>query len=203
MTSGPDGALWFTEAYGNKIGEVVLAPDAPANVTAAVTSVGQVTVSFIAPASSPEDLVTGFTVASKPAGGNDTNGGSTLLTHTVTGLANGTTYTFTVTATNAAGSTTSKPSNKVTTWAAPGKPAITSLTAGIGEVTVKFNQPKSTGGAINYTVTSVPGGLIGTGTSSPIIVSGLSSGTPYKFTVMATNAVGSTTSSLSKSITSK
>jgi len=39
---------------------------------------------------------------------------------------------------------------------------------------------------ISYMVTSSPGDLIGIGTSSPIIVSGLESNTSYTFTITAT-----------------
>ena len=41
-----------------------------------------------------------------------------------------------------------------------------------------------------YTVTSNPGAITGTGTASPITVTGLTNGTLYTFTVVATNANG-------------
>ena len=43
---------------------------------------------------------------------------------------------------------------------------------------------------ITYTVTSNPDGLTGTGAASPIMVNGLSNGTPYSFTVVASNSAG-------------
>ena len=57
---------------------------------------------------------------------------------------------------------------------------------------VSFTPPVSTGGSpiMDYTVTSIPGGLTGTGTASPIVVSGLTNGTSYTFTVHATNIDG-------------
>ncbi|MCA3021819.1 MAG: putative Ig domain-containing protein, partial [Rhodocyclaceae bacterium] len=56
----------------------------------------------------------GYTVVSNPPGGFDSNGGSGSDTHVVTGLTNGTAYTFTVVADNGVGSTTSAASNAVT-----------------------------------------------------------------------------------------
>lgn len=54
----------------------------------------------------------------------------------------------------------------------------------------------------SYIVTSSPGGFTGTGNVSPIIVSGLTNGTAYTFTVVSVNSVGtSASSSPSNSVT--
>ena len=65
-----------------------------------------------------------------------------------------------------------------------------------GSATVAFT-PDPTYAATSFTVTSSPGGFTGTGTTSPVTVSGLSSNTAYTFTVVATNAVGSSPASAS------
>jgi hypothetical protein len=69
-------------------------PGAPTIVS---TSAGnhQAVVAFTAPASGGS-AITGYTVTSNPAGGVDSDAGSTALLHTVAGLTNGTVYTFTV-----------------------------------------------------------------------------------------------------------
>ena len=57
---------------------------------------------------------------------------------------------------------------------------------------VSFTAPVLTGGSVitGYTVTSTPGGITASGPSSPIVISGLTNGTAYTFTVHATNAAG-------------
>lgn len=74
----------------------------------------------------------------------------------------------------------------------PGAPTIGSATAGNGQASVAFTAPTSNGGATitGYTVTSTPGSLTATGSSSPITVTGLTNGTAYTFKVKATNSVG-------------
>jgi hypothetical protein len=75
----------------------------------------------------------------------------------------------------------------------PNAPTIGTATAGAGSASVTFTAPANVGGGAitSYTVISSPGSIIGTGASSPITVSGLTNGTAYTFTVVATNAYGS------------
>jgi hypothetical protein len=75
---------------------------------------------------------------------------------------------------------------------APDAPTIGTATAGAGSASVAFTAPANVGGSAitGYTVISSPGSIIGTGASSPVTVSGLTNGTAYTFTVVATNAYG-------------
>jgi hypothetical protein len=72
---------------------------------------------------------------------------------------------------------------------APGAPTDVGAGAGNAEAAVKFRPPASNGGGppTSYTVTSYPGSITATGAGSPILVTGLTNGTPYTFTVTATN----------------
>ncbi len=176
-------------------------PPAPA----ATAGNAQATVTITAPVSDGGSAITGYTVISSPAGGVDSNAGTPGLSHIITGLTNGTAYTFTVTATNAVGtSAASAASNSVTPATVPGAPTIGIATAGNTQASVTFTPPASNGGSAitSYTVTSNPGGFTGTGAGSPIVVTGLTNGTAYTFTVTATNTVGTgPASSASNSVT--
>lgn len=74
----------------------------------------------------------------------------------------------------------------------PDPPTALSAFPGDHKAIVSFTAPLSNGGSsiTAYTVTANPGGMIATGTSSPIAVNGLNNGTPYTFTIVATNLIG-------------
>ena len=178
------------------------APGAP-TIGAATAGQGQASVTFTAPASNGGSAITGYTVtatdSTTPANGGQTGTGAASPI-TVTGLHNGDTYTFKVTATNAIGTgAASSASNAVTPQATvPGAPTIGAATPGNTQASVTFTAPASNGGSTitGYTVTATDsttpanGGQTGTGTTSPITVTGLTNGDSYTFTVTATNGVG-------------
>lgn len=71
--------------------------------------------------------------------------------------------------------------------------------AGNSAAVVNFIPPLTDGGSpiINYTVTSTPGNITAIGTSSPILVTGLTNGTSYTFKIVSNNFYGSSNSSFS------
>ena len=79
-----------------------VAPNAPTLVTA-ISGDASSLVSFVVPESNGGSFITGYTVTSIPSGGVDTDAGTTKTTHTITNLLNGTSYVFTVRATNTVG----------------------------------------------------------------------------------------------------
>jgi hypothetical protein len=86
----------------------------------------------------------------------------------------------------------------------PNPPTIGSATAiSSSSVSVAFIPPVQDGGSTItiYTVTS-SGGQTATGSSSPIVVTGLTAGTNYTFTVTATNNLGTSISSGTSNSTS-
>lgn len=73
----------------------------------------------------------------------------------------------------------------------PQTPTIGTATAGIQSATVAFTAPVLGGLPSSYTALSSPGSITGTGTSSPVTVTGLTAGTAYTFTIRSNNATGS------------
>ena len=167
----------------------------PGIPTGAIATAGNASaaVSWTAPTDMGGSPITGYTVESSP--GNKTCPKSAApLNCTVTGLTNGTTYTFTVTATNGLGTgSPSNPSNAVVPATVPGAPTGALGQSRDSAVLVSWAAPSSNGGKpiTGYMVTSSPGGKTCT-TSGGLscLVGGLTNGSSYTFTVKATNAVG-------------
>ncbi len=184
VTSGTSSASAFAASTALITTNI---PGAPASVTA-YAGAGQATVSWTTPTSGL--AATSFTVTSNPGALTCT---ATTLTCVVTGLLYGTSYTFSVTSTNAYGtSAASVNSNAVMpTEAVPGAPTTVSATAGVLSATVTWTAAAQNGAVISlYTVTSSPGNLSCTTTITSCTVTGLAANTPYTFTVSARNAVG-------------
>ena len=154
---------------------------------------------WTAPTNTGGSAITGYTV--RVYAGTSTTvlktvtaaGSATSLA--VTGLTNGTSYTFTVAATNAAGTgPASARSAAVTPATVPTAPAIGVPTRGNASATVRWTAPTNTGGSAitGYTVrvytgtsTTVLKTVTAAGSATSLAVTGLTNGTSYTFTVAA------------------
>ena len=164
--------------------------DGPCNAPLTVTGVAgnaEVTVSWAAPV--PDgSIVTGYVVTASPGGATCTTNGA--ITCIVTNLVNETPYTFTVVATTATEG--NSPPSVASAQVTPVGPPPTGVTgvAGNAQVTVSWVAPTPVGPAITgYTVTAAPGGATcTTNGATTCIVTGLTNGDSYTFTVVATTA---------------
>jgi hypothetical protein len=175
-------------------------PGAPTSVIASA-GVGQVVVSWTAPTTGLPP--TSYTVTAN-TGASCT---ASTTTCTVTGLLYGTYYSFTVTATNSYGTS---PASVASAQVMPSKtvPAAPTAVTGVAQsqsVIVSWTAANQNGAVITgYTVTAYPGGFTCTSAGTTCTVTGLTNGTPYTFTVTATNSVGVGPSSIaSAAITPK
>jgi hypothetical protein len=203
--SNPDVLLFYTGTSQPATTTFLLPgpPGAPTGVTAVRGPLaGQATVSWSAPSSTGGLSISDYEVTSTPGGQTCSVSASDSLPLqcTVTGLTNGTTYTFAVRARNESGfGANSTPSAAVLVGTVPSQPTTVEATLGIfpGQAVVSWSPPSDPGGpAISgYRVTSQPGGvtcqptsLIGTPLSCTL--SNLTLGTSYTFVVEAENALG-------------
>jgi streptogramin lyase len=194
------GRVWFTENLADQIGHTSAGPAAPSGA-AAVAHNASATVSWTAPARDGGSAITGYTVT--PFIGTTaqapTPTGSAGTSLTVTGLTNGTTYTFRVAATNTVGTgPASAASNPATPGATPpGPPTAVTAVAGNGQVSLSWQAPADDGGSAitGYRVTPYIASVAQTAavfnsTATSETLGGLTNETAYTFTVAAANAVG-------------
>ncbi|GIP20879.1 fibronectin type III domain-containing protein [Paenibacillus sp. J22TS3] len=179
------------------------APSAPEKLTSA-TGDREITLSWSTGANADSYAVYKYEGTSAPANPDDwvlIQENITVNTYTVTGLMNYMSYAFAVKAFNTKGA--SDFSDEVIAIPAadpvssvPSAPLKVIAEAGDGQAKVSFHAPENDGGSpiLSYTVTGWVNGtatpITKSGDSSPIIVTGLTNGTTYTFTVEATNKIG-------------
>jgi fibronectin type 3 domain-containing protein/regulation of enolase protein 1 (concanavalin A-like superfamily) len=177
----------------------ITTPAAPGSVTATASN-GQIALSW-----SASTGATGYNVLrATSANGTYTTvaTGLTGTSYTDTGLANGTTYYYAVTATNGSGSSAN--STQVNAITAPAAPTGLTATADNAQISLLWN---SSAGAATYTVlrsttsgsgyTTVATGVTGTSYTD----TGLTNGTTYYYVVTASNTGGTSANSTEASAT--
>ena len=172
-------------------------PPAPGRPTA-VSGTKKATVSWTAPPTTNGSPITKYKVTSSGSSAKTcTTTGA--LTCTVKTLKDGTSYTFTVKATNANGTSPASVASTAIVDGAPAAPAKPVATRGNKSAAVTWTAPATEGHAITaYTVTASPGGKTCTWSTGPLTctVKTLTNGTSYTFTVKAKNAEGTSPASL-------
>jgi hypothetical protein len=226
LITGPSGApssivdnAGLEPAYRGLLSAAFAAPAAPTppDRVSATAGDGFAYVALTLPVSENGSPVTKYTVTS--SGGQHATISASDLRRLgyvkVGGLTNGTSYTFTVTATNATGTgPASLPSPKVLpatgTVTVPGAPTGLHVTAGDRAAAVFFKPPTTTGGSpvVGYQVTAsngatatVTGRMVLLGKEAFAVFAGLTNGTSYTFTVTAVTAAGTGSSATSGPVT--
>lgn len=171
-------------------------PGAPTSLEATAGN-AQASVIWTAPASDGGSAITSYTVTSTPGNLTCTTITTSCL---VTGLSNGTAYTFKVTATSAAGTgAASTASSSVTPTTVPDAPSSILVVPSSGQAILIFTSPASDGGSsvsgYEYRYTwnsganeSTPVSL--SAASRSVTITGLTNGVGYIFEVRAVNATG-------------
>ncbi|MBO9522821.1 MAG: Ig-like domain-containing protein [Nocardioidaceae bacterium] len=192
--------LRFTNDDGTTETVVLAAPDAP---TIGTASPGPSSADVSWTAAATGQPVSSFEIQVLSGGvqqGALRTAPSTDTTAHITGLTNGTTYTFKVRAVGAFGTSPfSAESNAVTPAnTAPGAPTIGTATAGVNSASVTWTAPGSNGGSAitGYVVQAINAAntVVGSTTAGPAAtsatVTGLAAGTSVRLRVAAVNAVG-------------
>jgi uncharacterized repeat protein (TIGR02543 family) len=189
-------------------------PGAPTGVTGTSSEPGKATITFTAPASNGGSAITEYVITSSPGGLTCT---ATVPSTgcEITGLTNGTAYTFTAIARNLVGnSANSTASAAVTPVGKPSTPTNIVVSAGNASATISFTAPNTGGSAITrydveaYDENGVPISPALTCTlnvpfPTPLactFANTLSNGLKYSFKVSATNVIGTSDSSTATAV---
>jgi titin len=176
-------------------------PVAPTSVVAAPTN-GAVVLVWTRPLNNGGNEVIGYMVETSSDGGTNwttaiANTNSTVASTTVTGLTNGTTYSFRVSALNAVGSGAVSIAVTSTPASVPTVPQALATTASNGQVVLAWNAPASNGGSAvtGYRIERSTDGITWNTISSGVAgnthtVTGLTNGVTLMFRIAATNSIG-------------
>jgi len=184
-------------------------PGAPPAAPTVVGHNGGVKVSWQAPSDDGGTPITGYVITYSPPrisdGHTESTRSGTGTSTTIEGFANGTTYTFTVSALNGVGRGPASPPGTGTPFTVPNAPTGVSAVAGDRSATVNWSAPSFNGGSAitGYTITAAPGGASKTAAASATSATftGLTNGTAYTFAVKATNAAGAGAAASSAPVT--
>jgi YVTN family beta-propeller protein len=195
-----DSNVWVANYYDDTVTELApaVAPSTPTAV-GATPGVHRITVHWT-PAFNGGSAVTAYTATTGTYSCT-----TTVMTFCVIwAVPNGTTFSVTVTATNAIGTSAASSPVSVTTPTVPGAPTGVTATRGNARVTIHWTPPTSNGGSAirGYTASDGSGHqCVAAPPRTSCIVNRLTNGTTYTFTVTANNAVGASSGTSTGAVT--
>lgn len=199
-TNDSYGEYWEIDDFA-LYGSVILTPAASTGTASALTG-SAATLNGSINDNYASTVVT-FQFGKTTSYGNSVSGGTvvagsglTPVSAAISGLTCNTNYHFRLIGSNSAGASNGSDQAFMTAACAPGAPTITSVKAGNALASIYFSPPASDGGSsiTGYTATSSAGTTVPSKTI-PIIVTGLSNGIHYDFSVSATNSAGTSSPS--------
>jgi hypothetical protein len=169
----------------------------------------QLSVAFVPPASTGGFPITGYectVTLVPPVEGWYIIQSVTTSPFLITGLTNGISYSVVIHAINQTGPGPNSTAVSGTPGTTPSAPMITGITPGIGQLSVAFTAPTSTGGfaitSYQYSLNGSDGTFIPINTTvSPILITGLTNSTTYQVSILAVNQKGNGTPSHAVSAT--
>ncbi len=174
-------------------------PDAP-TITTATFDNGQIELSWTPPADNGGAPITQYTITVNPpaASGSPITVSAPATTRVITGLVNGTPYTFAVSATNAAGAGVVSATRTATPRTVPSAPTLTAISgSSFGEIDLLWIEPDTGGDPITEYEIAVNGAVVTTGTCANVAhsrrvctVVGIDSLGDQTIAIRARNAVG-------------
>ena len=177
-------------------------PNPPSSIRATVSTTSiTLTWSAVAATAAPvTDYLVEYRADSSTEWSTWNDGISTAVTTTLTNMTPDVPVSLRVKAVNRYGASPASAIVSVTprsAGTAPSAPLSVTATAGDTRVAVRWVSPASSGGSAitSYSVTSTPGGFTCTTSTNACVVTELTNGVSYTFTVTATNAVGTSATS--------
>ena len=205
VTGGDYTGVGVSEGAVNVIVTIPVegAPSAPRGLSA-TGSDQSVTLSWSAPASDGGSAILRYQYRYQQTGRGFTDwatvpGGASATSYAVTGLENGTSYTFEVRAVNSIGGGQGATASATLAESAPGAPAALTATGGDEQVALSWDAPADGGSQIiRYEYRYAASGetwsewmtASGGGSARSATISGLTNGTLYGFQVRAVNGIG-------------
>ena len=183
----------------------------PSGLTATAGN-AQVSLTWTAPSDNGGASITDYSIQYSSDSGTTwtsfSRTASTTASATITGLTNGTPYSFRVAAINSEGASSYTPNATATPMTTPGAPSITGATVSNNNaVSISFSAPASNGGSSITGYTATCAGSNGStptasGAGSPLSVSISNTGINYTCSVTATNGVGTSGASNTRTLSS-